>query len=131
MDGFDEAISWCEAHPEQFERGGYTFSKQALIVYTMRRSKDLAWSGIRINCTGPGMTDTPMLEDSAKLLGREFLDRFPRPLGRDATPAEQARPLLFLNSAAASYITGQLLWVDGGLVNGLDVGTIDRALLAR
>lgn len=131
IEEFDRAVDWCERHPEQFERGGYTFSKQSLIVWTMLRANALAASGIRINCTGPGMTATPMLEDSAKLLGREFLDRFPRPLGRDAAPEEQARPLIFLNSGAASYITGQLLWVDGGLVNGLGVGTIDRALLAR
>lgn len=131
IDDFDEAVGWCEHHPEQFERGGYTFSKQSLIVWTMLRANALAPSGIRINCTGPGMTATPMLEDSAKLLGREFLERFPRPLGRDATPEEQARPLIFLNSGAASHISGQLLWVDGGLVNGLALNTIDRALLAR
>lgn len=131
IDDFDQALEWCERHPEQFERGGYTFSKQSLIVWTMLRANDLASSGIRINCTGPGMTATPMLEDSAKLLGREYLERFPRPFGRDATPQEQARPLIFLNSGAASHISGQLLWVDGGLVNGLAVGTIDRARMAR
>ena len=131
VDGFQPAVAWCEAHDEQFQRGGYTFSKQALIVWTMLQSKPLAEKGIRINCTGPGMTATPMLKDSAKLLGQDYLDRFPRPLGRDATPEEQAGPLIFLNSRAASYVTGQLLWVDGGLVNGLALGTIDRALMAR
>jgi NAD(P)-dependent dehydrogenase (short-subunit alcohol dehydrogenase family) len=131
VEGFEPSVAWCEGHPEQFERGGYTFSKQALIVWTMLQAGDLAAKGIRINCTGPGMTATPMLQDSAKLLGQEYLDRFPRPLGRDATPEEQAWPLIFLNSRAASHVSGQLLWVDGGLVNGLAVGTIDRALVGR
>jgi NAD(P)-dependent dehydrogenase (short-subunit alcohol dehydrogenase family) len=131
VEGFEPAVTWCADHPEQFARGGYTFSKQALIVWTMLRAVDLAARGIRINCIGPGMTTTPMLADSAKLLGQEFLDRFPRPLGRDAQPEEQARPLIYLNSPAASYITGQLLWTDGGLVNGLAVGTIDRSAMAR
>ncbi len=131
VEGFEAAIAWCDAHPEQFVRGGYTFSKQALIVWTMLQASALAAERIRINCTGPGMTATPMLKDSARLLGQEFLDRFPRPLGRDASAEEQAWPLIFLNSRAASHISGQLLWVDGGLVNGLAVGTIDRSLVSR
>lgn len=131
VEGFEPAVAWCEAHDEQFPRGGYTFSKQSLIVWTMLQAKPLAARGIRINCTGPAMTATPMLQDSAKLLGQEYLDRFPRPLGRDASPEEQAWPLIFLNSRAAAYVTGQLLWVDGGLVNGLALGTIDQALMAR
>ncbi|MBO0728461.1 MAG: coniferyl-alcohol dehydrogenase [Acidimicrobiaceae bacterium] len=131
VEDFDPAVAWCEAHDEQFPRGGYTFSKQSLIVWTMLQARPLADRGVRINCTGPGMTATPMLQDSAKLLGQEYLDRFPRPLGRDARPEEQAWPLIFLNSEAASYVTGQLLWVDGGLVNGLALGTIDQALMAR
>jgi NAD(P)-dependent dehydrogenase (short-subunit alcohol dehydrogenase family) len=131
IEDFDDAVRWCEQHPEQFERGGYTFSKQSLIVYTMLRAADLGARGIRINCIGPGMTATPMLIDSAKALGQAFLDRFPRPLGRDAQPEEQARVLIFLNSDAASHVSGQHIWTDGGLVNGLAMGTIDRALMAR
>jgi NAD(P)-dependent dehydrogenase (short-subunit alcohol dehydrogenase family) len=131
VDGFDAAVGWCEQHPEQFPNGGYSFSKQSVIVYTMVRANDLATRGIRINSIGPGMTATPMLLDSARLLGQDYLDRFPRPLGRDADPEEQAWPLLFFNSRAASYVTGQHLWTDGGLVNGLAAGTIDAALMAR
>ena len=46
--------------------------------------------------------------------GQEFLDSFQTPLGRVAGPDEQAGVLVFLNSGAASYITGQVIWVDGG-----------------
>ncbi|WP_155770780.1 SDR family oxidoreductase, partial [Mycobacterium colombiense] len=48
--------------------------------------------------------------------GQGFLDDIPKPLGRASGPAEQASVLLFLNSNAASYISGQVLWVDGGNV---------------
>lgn len=72
--------------------------------------------GIRINCTGPGVTETPILDQLRTAYGQGFLDDIPKPLGRVAGPAEQASVLLFLNSAAASYISGQVLWVDGGNV---------------
>jgi len=70
----------------------------------------------RINCTGPGVTETPILDQLRTAYGQAFLDDIPKPLGRVAGPAEQSSVLLFLNSRAASYITGQVLWVDGGNV---------------
>ena len=76
----------------------------------------LGAKGIRINCTAPGVTDTPILDQLRTAYGQEFLDSFQTPLGRVAGPAEQASVLVFLNSAAASYITGQVIWVDGGAV---------------
>lgn len=72
--------------------------------------------GIRINCTGPGVTETPILDQLRTAYGQGFLDDIPKPLGRVSDPAEQATVLLFLNSGAASYITGQIIWVDGGNV---------------
>ena len=70
--------------------------------------------GIRINCTGPGVTETPILDQLRTAYGQSFLDDIPKPLGRVSGPAEQAAVLRFLNSRAASYISGQVLWVDGG-----------------
>jgi NAD(P)-dependent dehydrogenase (short-subunit alcohol dehydrogenase family) len=74
----------------------------------------LGAKGIRINCTAPGVTDTPILDQLRTAYGPEFLDSFQTPLGRPAEPDEQASVLVFLNSRAASYITGQVIWVDGG-----------------
>ena len=76
----------------------------------------LGAKGIRINCTAPGVTDTPILDQLRSAYGQEFLDSFQTPLGRVAGPDEQASVLVFLNSGAASYITGQVIWVDGGAV---------------
>jgi NAD(P)-dependent dehydrogenase (short-subunit alcohol dehydrogenase family) len=111
-----EGIDWCHAHPDALVGGGYQLSKEAIILYTMRNATPLGARGIRINCTGPGVTETPILDQLRTAYGPGFLDAIPKPLGRVAGPAEQASVLLFLNSDAASYITGQVLWVDGGNV---------------
>lgn len=110
-----EGIDWCHANPEALGNG-YQLSKEAIILYTMRSATPLGAKGIRINCTGPGVTETPILDQLRTAYGQGFLDDIPKPLGRVSGPGEQAAVLLFLNSAAASYITGQVIWVDGGNV---------------
>jgi enoyl-[acyl-carrier-protein] reductase (NADH) len=52
-------------------------------------------------------------------MGKDFMDAFPKPLGRNSTPAEQAHIMLFLNSDMASYMTGSNVYVDGGFWAGL------------
>jgi NAD(P)-dependent dehydrogenase (short-subunit alcohol dehydrogenase family) len=111
-----EGIDWCQSHPDELTGGGYQLSKEAIILYTMRNATPLGARGIRINCTGPGVTETPILDQLRTAYGQGFLDDIPKPLGRVAGPAEQASVLLFLNSRAASYISGQVVWVDGGNV---------------
>jgi NAD(P)-dependent dehydrogenase (short-subunit alcohol dehydrogenase family) len=119
-----DALDWCELHPQHFERGAYGFTKQCIIAFTMAMCVDLAGRDIRINAISPGITDTPMIADSAAVGGPSYMSSFPRPLGRNARPAEQARALVFLNSHAASYITGTNLWTDGGLLGGVALGTV-------
>ena len=109
-----EGIEWCHGHPDALADGGYRLSKEAIILYTMRNTVALGARGIRINCTGPGVTETPILDQLRAAYGQQYLDDIPKPLGRVADPAEQAAVLVFLNSEAASYISGQVLWVDGG-----------------
>ncbi len=109
-----EGIEWCHRHPDALADGGYRLSKEAIILYTMRNTAALGARGIRINCTGPGVTETPILDQLRAAYGQGYLDDIPKPLGRVADPAEQAAVLVFLNSQAASYISGQVLWVDGG-----------------
>jgi NAD(P)-dependent dehydrogenase (short-subunit alcohol dehydrogenase family) len=111
-----EGIDWCHNHGDELAGGGYQLSKEAIILYTMLSATPLGARGIRINCTGPGVTETPILDQLRTAYGQGFLDDIPKPLGRVAGPAEQASVLLFLNSRAASYISGQVVWVDGGNV---------------
>ena len=109
-----EGIGWCNDHPDALADGGYRLSKEAIILYTMSKTTELGARGIRINCTGPGVTETPILDQLRDAYGQGFLDEIPKPLGRVSEPEEQAAALVFLNSQAASYISGQILWVDGG-----------------
>jgi NAD(P)-dependent dehydrogenase (short-subunit alcohol dehydrogenase family) len=113
---FDEGIDWCRRHPDALADGGYRLSKEAIILYCMKNAVRLGARGVRINCTGPGVTETPILDQLRSAYGRDYLDTIAKPLGRVAQPSEQAAVLVFLNSLAASYITGQVLWVDGGTV---------------
>ncbi len=121
-----DGIDWCRDHPDALSDGGYRLSKEAVILYTMANTVRLGQRGIRINCTGPGVTETPILEQLRTAYGQGFLDDIAKPLGRCSDPAEQAAVLAFLNSAAASYISGQIVWVDGGNVAAMVAAEIDE-----
>lgn len=124
----DAARTWCEAHPKEL-RNAYGLSKEAINLYTAFRSFDLAKEGIRINCVNPGPTDTPMMPEFEKAIGKQYMDDFPVPLGRHAVAAEQAWPMVFLNSPRAAFVTGHQLDADGGFKGALFTGQIDPAVL--
>jgi NAD(P)-dependent dehydrogenase (short-subunit alcohol dehydrogenase family) len=127
--GYEEAKGWCEANPELVGEG-YLLSKQVIIIWTMRAAIQYAPKGIRVNCTSPGPTDTPMMPSFVEAMGKDFMDKFPKPLwGRNSTPEEQAHVLTFLNSDAASYVTGANVYADGGFNGGMTTGTIDLSSL--
>lgn len=121
----EDGIAWCAEHPEALADGGYRLAKEALILYTMRSAGPLGARGIRINCTGPGVTETPILDQLRTAYGPAFLDDIPKPLGRVSDPEEQSAVLTFLGSNAASYITGQVIWVDGGNLAGRVAASLD------
>ena len=121
-----DGINWCQRHPDALADGGYRLSKEAIILYTMTKTATLGANGIRINCTGPGVTETPILDQLRTAYGQAFLDDIPKPLGRVSDPEEQAAVLVFLNSRAASYITGQVIWVDGGNLGVATAGELEE-----
>jgi NAD(P)-dependent dehydrogenase (short-subunit alcohol dehydrogenase family) len=92
----------------------YAASKAALETFTLGLAKEVAAEGIRVNAVLPGVTDT---EIHAVTGDRSRLERFARiiPMKRIAQPDEIARAILWLLSDEASYATGTLLDVTGGL----------------
>ncbi|SDH13251.1 SDR family NAD(P)-dependent oxidoreductase [Roseospirillum parvum] len=92
----------------------YCVSKGGLAQLTTTMALGLAPHGIRVNAVGPGSIDTSMLgglTDNPAAL-KATLSR--TPLGRVGRPEEIAQVVLFLASAAASYVTGQTIYADGG-----------------
>jgi NAD(P)-dependent dehydrogenase (short-subunit alcohol dehydrogenase family) len=126
--GFDAARAWCEAHPKELSNA-YGLSKEAINAYTAVRSFPLAAQGIRLNCVNPGPTDTPMMPEFEKAIGKQYMDDFPIPLGRHAVAEEQAWPMVFLNSPRCSFVTGTQFECDGGFKGGLFTGQIDPSVL--
>lgn len=124
---FGEARAWCEAHPAEIA-SGYAPSKEILIIWTMYAAHEFATDNVRLNCISPGPTDTPMMPAFEDFAGAQLIDLFARGLGRRSTPEEQAYPLIFLNSGAASYITGTNLETDGGTMSALATGRITLEL---
>ena len=92
----------------------YSATKGAVIAYTKALAQEVGPSNIRVNCIAPGVIATEMNAH----LSQEDLDALAgeTPLGRIGTPQECAACALFLASQAASFVTGQVLSPNGGLV---------------
>jgi NAD(P)-dependent dehydrogenase (short-subunit alcohol dehydrogenase family) len=91
----------------------YDASKAAIGGLCRHVALEGARRGIRANVVAPGLIDTPLGRWASR--GRPSRDRSPIPLGRQGTAWEIAAAVVFLLSGDASYITGQILAVDGGL----------------
>ncbi len=96
----------------------YTTTKHAVIAMTRQMAGDYAKFGVRVNALCPGWVDTPFNEPFiAQMGGRDAIESYIAekvPLGRWADVSEIAEPILFLVSDRSSYMTGQILVVDGG-----------------
>lgn len=96
----------CEVH--------YSASKAAVIGLTKALAREVAPSGITVNAVAPGVIDTPMNRD----FDSETMEalREETPVGRIGTPEDVARAILFLADEKSSFITGQILGIDGAFI---------------
>ena len=92
----------------------YSMTKSAIIGFTKALSKELGPSGIRVNCISPGLINTPMnccyARDELEVIINDT------PLCRIGTPEDVADAAVFLAGDSSSFITGQILGVNGGYV---------------
>jgi 3-oxoacyl-[acyl-carrier protein] reductase len=91
----------------------YSASKAGVIAMTQSLAKEAAPFGIRVNAVAPGFTDTDMLKQMDASARSRYLAQIP--LGRVGQPEEVATVIAFLTGSDASYITGQVMVIDGGL----------------
>lgn len=94
----------CEVH--------YSAAKAAVIGMTKALAKEVAPSGICVNCVAPGVIDTDMIAHLDSAAKTELAAD--TPLGRLGTPEDVARAILFFASPQSDFITGQILLADGG-----------------
>lgn len=92
----------------------YSASKGAVIAMTKSAAKELSPMGIRVNAVAPGIIKTERFEELYEVSGEKIDQRISRiALGRLGTPQDVANAVAFLASDRASYISGQILGVDG------------------
>lgn len=96
----------CEVH--------YSASKSAVVGLTKALAREVAPSGITVNCVAPGVIDTPMNAYFDEVTMKELKQE--TPVGRLGTPDDVARAILFLADEKNSFITGQVLGVDGAFI---------------
>jgi len=96
-----------------FGQTNYSASKAGIIGFTKSTSKELGSRGITVNAVSPGFIDTDITKDLPDNIRKNYIENIP--LGRFGKPEDVAKVVAFLASEDASYITGEVIKVNGGL----------------
>lgn len=122
IEDFDEGVAWWNKNEETVGTDAYTFSKEAVVVYTMRLAGKGLARGIRVNDVGPGPVETPILPDFTNDVGAAVMQSMIDVVGRSAQPSDIGEALVTLAEGQISWLNGQHIIVDGGLMAGLSSG---------
>ena len=95
-------------------QANYAAAKAGLIGLTKAVAREVASRNVTVNALAPGYITTAMVEELSEEIQTQILARIP--MGRFGTPEDVAEAVIFLCSDGASYITGQVLTIDGGMI---------------
>ena len=123
----EDARSWWSDNGKSFEVDPYTFSKEAVIVWSMLHAGELRGSGIRCNVLSPGPVETPLLPTFREQIGDDRIDWVLSHSGRAAKADEIAQAIEWLAVGESGWVNGHHLVVDGGYTSGLLSGWVDVA----
>lgn len=107
-------ISSVVGQTGNFGQANYAASKGGLVAFTMTLARELARKNITANVVSPGFIETDMTRDLPHAVTEQV--KAMTPIGRLGKPQEVAAAVVFLASPAASYITGQVIGVNGGML---------------
>ena len=96
-------------------QANYAAAKAGIEGFTRSLAQELGSRGITVNCVAPGFIDTDMTAELGEKVTEQLVTRIP--LGRVGTPHEVAEAVAFLASEGSSYITGQTIAVNGGMLS--------------
>jgi NAD(P)-dependent dehydrogenase (short-subunit alcohol dehydrogenase family) len=108
----------------------YSATKGAIIAMTRSLAMELAPDRIRVLAVGPGLVEVPRYFEEDPAYSTERGDRAV-PIGRVGQPEDVAALVAFLVSDAASWMTGTVVWTDGGTTAQLDLGDLRPAVIRR
>jgi NAD(P)-dependent dehydrogenase (short-subunit alcohol dehydrogenase family) len=119
---FAAGFAWWQANGASVGTDAYTFSKEAVVLYTMQLAGRGLARGIRVNDIGPGPVDTPILPDFEQMTGREMMQSYISMVGRLGKPDDIAEAIVTLAEGGIGWLNGQHIVVDGGLTAGFSAG---------
>ncbi|MBV1876828.1 MAG: coniferyl-alcohol dehydrogenase [Pseudomonadales bacterium] len=122
---FATGLAWWNANKEALKIDPYSFSKECVVVLTMRQAGIALDRGARANSVSPGPVETPLLPDFKRQAGEEQLDWVISKTGRAAQPRDIAEVLCFLTTGPSTWMNGRDLIVDGGYSAGISAGWIN------
>ncbi|HIC97756.1 MAG TPA: SDR family oxidoreductase, partial [Aquificaceae bacterium] len=91
----------------------YSASKGAIVSFTKTLAKELASRNVTVNAVAPGFIETDMTDAIPEDIKERFLEQIP--MGRFGKPVDVANAVLFLASELSSYITGEVIHINGGM----------------
>ena len=123
--GDDQIRDWWRDRSRSVGVDPYSFSKEAVIVWSMLHAGELLGTGIRCHVVRPGPVETPLLPAFREQIGDERIDWVLSHSGRAATPDEIAETIEWLAIGQSRWVNGHHLVVDGGYTSGVLSGWVD------